>query len=161
MEWLKNNAVVVFIIIGLITYIEVRLSDLKSDLKADNRELRAELKSDIGELRGDIRELRADIKEIRSLLVTYILKNNSSTPLSLNTKTPDFRVKPQKMVHLQKSNQKGIQKGNQRGKIGQNVPVPVKQETVHSQANKGDSLSTRADKDSRVALAQKKSLTQE
>ena len=93
MEWLKNNAVVVFIIIGLITYIEVRLSDLKSDLKADNRELRAELK-------GDIRELRADIKEIRSLLVTYILKNNSSTPLSLNTKTPDFRVKPQKKLAL-------------------------------------------------------------
>ena len=93
MEWLKNNAVVVFIIIGLITYIEVRLSDLKADLKADNRELREELTTDIRELRT---ELKGDIKEIRSLLVTYILKNNdgSTGPLALNSKKSG--LKPQK-----------------------------------------------------------------
>ena len=82
MEWLKNNAVVVFIIVGLITYIEVRLSDLKADLKADNRELRQELKA-------DIRELRSDIKEIRDILVTYILKTNvgvETSPLALKPK---------------------------------------------------------------------------
>ena len=96
MEWLKNNAVVVFIIIGLITYIEVRLSDLKADLKADNQELRAELKDDIRGLQNDIVELRGDIKEIRSLLVTYILKNNdgSTGPLALNSKKSG--LKPQK-----------------------------------------------------------------
>ena len=83
MEWLKNNAVVVFIIIGLITYIEVRLSDLKADLKADITELKV--------------ELRGDIKEIRSLLITYILKNNvgSESPLAHNPKKPD--LKPQKV----------------------------------------------------------------
>ena len=102
MEWLKNNAVVVFIIIGLITYIEVRLSDLKADLKADNQELRAELKDDIRGLQDDIRglqddivELRGDIKEIRSLLVTYILKDNvgSESPLVHNPKKPDLKPK--------------------------------------------------------------------
>ena len=91
MEWLKNNAVVVFIIIGLITYIEVRLSDLKADLKADNRELREELTTDIRELRT---ELKGDIKEIRSLLVTYILKNNdgSTGPLALSPKKSGLKL---------------------------------------------------------------------
>ena len=78
MEWLKNNAVVVFIIIGLITYIEVRLSDLKADLKADNQ------------------ELRSDIKEIRSLLITYILKNNDGSATTLALKSKKSGLKPQK-----------------------------------------------------------------
>ena len=100
MEWLKNNAIVVFIIVGLITYIEVRLSDLKADLKADNRELRQELKADIRDLRselkgdvdslkGDIDSLKSDIQEIRGLLVTYILKTNvgvETSPLALKPK---------------------------------------------------------------------------
>ena len=93
MEWLKNNAVVVFIIVGLITYIEVRLSDLKADLKADIRELRSELKDDINGLQDDIGNLQSDIKEIRNLLVTYILKTNTdestaSSPLVLKPKKP-------------------------------------------------------------------------
>ena len=96
MEWLKNNAVVVFIIIGLITYIEVRLSDLKADLKADNQELRAELKDDIRDLQNDITELKSDIKEIRTLLVSYILKNNDGSATTLALKSKKSGLKPQK-----------------------------------------------------------------
>ena len=99
MEWLKNNAIVVFIIVGLITYIEVRLSDLKADLKADNRELRQELKADIRDLRselkgdvdslkGDIDSLKSDIQEIRGLLGYLYFKNQcgcGNFPLGFKT----------------------------------------------------------------------------
>ncbi len=95
MEWLKNNAVVVFIVVGLITYMEVRLSDLKADLKTDYQELKA----DNRELKADNRELKADIREIRTLLVQHMVEHKS-TALALKKAGRSARTKSAvTMVH--------------------------------------------------------------